>query len=264
MKLGFIGCGNMAKAMISGIISKGEIKADEIIASALTKSTLDAVSNSFGIATDISNVNIVRNSDIIILAVKPVYMEAVIKEIKDEADDKKIIITLSPGKSLKWLSDNFGKEIKLIRTMPNTPAMVSEGITALCPNALVTDDELKTVLNIFESFGKAELVPEALMDAVCGVSGSSPAFAFMFIEAMADAAVAEGLPRAQAYKFAAQSVLGSARLVIETGKHPGELKDMVCSPGGTTIEGVSVLEENGFRSSVIKAVRAAAKKSKGV
>lgn len=264
MKIGFIGCGNMAKAMISGLLAKNTITNSDITASDVSKEALDAVREKLGIGIETDNKKIVEMSDVIVMAIKPIYMEEVIKEISGSVSSDKLIITLAPGKTLDWLSGMFGKDVKIIRTMPNTPAMVGEGITGFCGNSFVSEEELNTAKNILESFGKAEKVPERLMDAVCGVSGSSPAFVFMFIEAMADAAVAEGMPRAQAYKFAAQSVLGSAKMVLETGKHPGELKDMVCSPGGTTIEGVGVLEEMGFRSAVIEAVRAAAEKSKGV
>ena len=148
--------------------------------------------------------------------------------------------------------------------MPNTPALVGAGITGVCKNDLVSDAEFTYVLSLLGSFGLAEAVPEALMDAVVSVSGSSPAYVFMFIEAMADAAVADGMPRAQAYKFAAQAVMGSAKMVLDTGKHPGELKDMVCSPAGTTIEAVRVLEEKGFRSSVMEAMKACTAKAKGL
>ena len=263
MKIGFIGCGNMAKAMMTGILSKGEIKKEDITASDASKAALETVCERLGITAAPNNTETVKSSDIIIMAIKPIYMEEVVKEISPAVGEK-LIVTLAPGKTLLWLHKTFGRDVKIIRTMPNTPAMAGEGMAALCKNEFVSDDEMNTVKSIFESFGKAEIVPETLMDAVCGVSGSSPAFVFMFIEAMADAAVAEGMPRAQAYKFAAQSVMGSAKLVLETGKHPGELKDMVCSPGGTTIEGVGVLESMGFRASVIEAVRAATEKSKGV
>jgi len=148
--------------------------------------------------------------------------------------------------------------------MPNTPALVGEAVTAICPNKNVSDEEKKVVSELLSSFGIAQFINENIMDAVIAVSGSSPAYVFMFIEAMADAAVAEGMPRAQAYQFAAQSVLGSAKMVLETGKHPGELKDMVCSPAGTTIEAVKVLEEKGFRSSVIEAMSACADKSRNM
>jgi pyrroline-5-carboxylate reductase len=140
--------------------------------------------------------------------------------------------------------------------MPNTPADVGEGMTALCPSANVGEADLKTVTEIFSSFGEAEIVTENMIDVVTGVSGSSPAYVFMFIEALADAAVHDGMPRKQAYKFAAQTVLGSAKMVLETGKHPGELKDMVCSPGGTTIEAVKVLEREGFRAAIQDAMEA--------
>ena len=148
--------------------------------------------------------------------------------------------------------------------MPNTPALVGEGMTGVCANDLVTEEELQLVLTLLKSFGRAEVVPEYLMDTVTGVSGSSPAYVFLFLEALADAAVAEGMPRKQAYEFAAQSVLGSAKMLLETGMHPGELKDMVCSPGGTTIEAVAVLERENLRSAVIDATPACIRKSKGV
>ena len=148
--------------------------------------------------------------------------------------------------------------------MPNTPALVGEGMTGVCANDLVTEEELQLVLTLLKSFGRAEVVPEYLMDTVTGVSGSSPAYVFLFLEALADAAVAEGMPRKQAYEFAAQSVLGSAKMLLETGMHPGELKDMVCSPGGTTIEAVAVLERENLRSAVFDATRACIRKSKGV
>ena len=148
--------------------------------------------------------------------------------------------------------------------MPNTPALVGEGITAACYNEFVTEEELETVVNLLKGFGRCEVISENLMDVVVSVSSSSPAYVFMFIEAMADAAVADGMPRAQAYEFAAQAVLGSAKMVLETGKHPGELKDMVCSPAGTTIEAVRVLEEKGMRSAVFEAMKACTRKAKGM
>ena len=148
--------------------------------------------------------------------------------------------------------------------MPNTPAMVGAGMTGLCVNTHVTEEETTLVCELCNTFGRTEVVPEALIDVVVGVSGSSPAYVFLFLEAMADAAVADGMPRAQAYEFAAQAVMGSAKLMLETGKHPGELKDMVCSPAGTTIEAVRVLEEKGFRSAVIEAQKACVKKARGL
>ena len=165
---------------------------------------------------------------------------------------------------MEYLAGAFEKPVKLVRTMPNTPALVGEGITGVCHNNLVTKEELDYICNILSGFGMAQVLSENLMDVVVSVSGSSPAYVFMLIEAMADGAVADGMPRQQAYQFAAQAVLGSAKMVLETGKHPGELKDMVCSPAGTTIEAVRVLEAKGFRSSVIEAMKACVKKAKGL
>ena len=264
MKLGFIGAGNMAQAIIGGIIDNGFVSKSDIIASAATNETINKVAEKFGIETTLDNKEIAI-ADILFLAIKPVYYKQVIDEIKDlPVKDSQIIITVAAGKTIEWVEDAFGGVRKIVRTMPNTPALVGEGITAVCPNRNVTEKELVTVLSLLETFGKAEVVKESMMDAVVAVSGSSPAYVFMFIEAMADAAVAEGMPRAQAYQFAAQSVLGSAKMVLETGLHPGKLKDMVCSPSGTTIEGVRVLEKAGFRSSVMECMKACADKSRNM
>ncbi|BBF42254.1 pyrroline-5-carboxylate reductase [Lachnospiraceae bacterium KM106-2] len=261
MKLGFIGAGNMASAMIGGILKNNIVAPDEIIASARTDKTLQRVGET-GIHTTKDNVEVAKNSEILVLAVKPQFYEAVIKEIRDYVTKDQLIVTIAAGKTLEWLGNLFGEDIKIIRTMPNTPALVGEGITGICRNEFVTDEELEETCRILSGFGSAEVISENLMDVVVSVSGSSPAYVFMFIEAMADAAVADGMPREQAYKFAAQAVLGSAKMVLETGKHPGELKDMVCSPGGTTIEAVRVLEEKGMRSSVIEAMKACVRKAR--
>lgn len=261
-KIGFIGGGNMGSAMIGGILSSGLSTADKVIASAHSQATLDRLSASFGIQTTLDNITVVKDADIIFLAVKPYMYEDVIEEIRDFVDEEKLIVAIAAGVSHSKLDDFFGKPLKIVRAMPNTPAMVLEAMSALTPNEHVSAEELQTVIAIFESFGKAEVVPESLMDAVVGVSGSSPAYVYMFIEAMADAAVADGMPRTQAYKFAAQSVYGAAKMVLETGKHPGELKDAVCSPGGTTIAAVAKLEEKGMRDAVISAQRCCVAKSK--
>lgn len=261
MKLAFIGAGNMAQTMISGILQHGLVAKEDIIATAATQKTLDVVSDRFGVAVTLDNREAAK-ADIVVLAVKPVYCETVIQEIRDVVTESQLVVSIAAGKSLAWMEKTFGGEYKIIRTMPNVPAMVGEGITAVCPNRLVTDGELQQVCTLLEGFGKAEVIQETMMDAVIAVSGSSPAYVFLFIEAMADAAVAEGMPRAQAYQFAAQSVLGSAKMVLETGKHPAELKDMVCSPAGTTIDAVRTLEEKGFRGIVMDAMHACAEKNR--
>ncbi len=249
-------------SMIKGILDSKNVSAEDIIASAKTDKTREKIQKELKIAVAAHNWEVVDFADVVFLAVKPQYYEEVIAEIKGDIRENQIIVTIAPGKTLAWLAEKMGANVKIIRTMPNTPAMVKEGMMGMCKNDLVTDEELQQVKTICESFGKAEVVPESLIDVVVGVSGSSPAYVFMFIEAMADAAVADGMPRAQAYKFAAQSVLGSAKMVLETGKHPGELKDMVCSPGGTTIEAVRILEEKGMRSAVIEASKACVKKGR--
>ena len=264
MKLGFIGTGNMASAIMGGIIKKAIIPAEEIIGADLFAPGRERVQKQFGIHVTDSNKEVVEKAEVIILSVKPQFYESVINEIKDDIKKDQIVITIAPGKTLAWLSEKFGKDVKLVRTMPNTPAMVGEGMTAACPNEHMTEEEIAYVRTLLESFSRVEIVPERLMDVVVSVSGSSPAYVFVMIEAMADAAVSGGMPRAQAYQFAAQAVLGSAKMVLDTGKHPGELKDMVCSPAGTTIEAIRTLEERGFRSAIIEAMKVCEEISKSL
>ena len=263
MKIGFIGLGNMATAMIGGMLQKGMAKPKDIIGSSKTEATAGKVKTKFNINTTTDNAAVAEQADILFLAVKPIFFPEVIAEIKDAVKADTLIVSIAAGRNLQYLKDAFGRpELKLIRCMPNTPALVLEGCTGVCIGENVTDDETEQVLSLLRSFGIASIVPERLMDVVVGVSGSSPAYVFMFIEAMADEAVAAGMPRKQAYEFAAQSVLGSAKMVLETGKHPGDLKDMVCSPGGTTIQAVKVLEEKGMRAAVMDAMDACIEKSK--
>lgn len=258
MKLGFIGTGNMAGAIMGGIIKNEIFKPEEIIGSDISEAGRKKVQETYGIQVTEDNKKAASEAEVLVLSVKPQYYAETIAQIKDCIREEQLVITIAPGKTLSWLEEQFGKPVKIVRTMPNTPALVGEGMTAACVNGYVTEEEKEYALKILSSFGKVEVVPEHLIDAVVAVSGSAPAYVFLFIEAMADAAVAEGMPRAQAYQFAAQAVYGSAKMVLETGKHPGELKDMVCSPAGTTIEAVAVLEERGLRSAVIEAMRVCA------
>lgn len=241
--IGMIGCGNMGGAMLGGIIKSNIVSQNQIYVADLNEKALKETNEKYGVNTTTDNIELAKVSDIIILALKPDLYPIVINQIKNHVKDNVIVVTIAAGKDIKGTTEMFGKDIKVVRVMPNTPALVGEGMSALCPNHMITDEDLKDITSIFESFGKSEIVKESLMDVVTSVSGSSPAYVFMFIEAMADAAVLDGMPRNQAYKFASQSVLGAAKMVLETGIHPGQLKDMVCSPGGTTIEAVSVLEE---------------------
>ncbi|MBE5858868.1 MAG: pyrroline-5-carboxylate reductase [Butyrivibrio sp.] len=262
MTIGFIGLGNMAKALMGGIISKGVFDPADIIGSDPMEAARESAAKKFGIRVLNNNADVAKEADIILLAVKPQFLKVAIADIMDEIDDQKLVISIAAGKSLEWIAKEFEKEVKVIRVMPNTPALVGEGCAAVCPNNLCSEGDLNIALEILRSCGTANVVTENLMDVVTGVSGSSPAYVFLFIEAMADAAVLGGMPRKQAYEFAAQAVLGSAKMVLETGKHPGELKDMVCSPAGTTIEAVKVLEESGFRGTIMDAVEAAILRSK--
>lgn len=267
MKIGFIGLGNMAQAMIGGILAKGLYQKQDMIGSCKTEATAARIREQFGIVAGTDNHKTAREADVIVLAVKPVFLQEVIAEIRDDITDKiqeKLVISIVAGRSIAWIEEMFAAPLRLARCMPNTPALVGEGCTCVCLKEDVVPQDKALVLSIMESFGKANILPERLMDAFIGVAGSSPAYVFLFIEAMADAAVAAGMPRKQAYEFAAQSVLGSAKLLLETGKHPAELKDMVCSPGGTTIAAVKVLEEKGLRAAVIDAVEACVNKAREV
>ena len=253
-KIGFIGCGNMGGAMLAGILDSGKSSAQDIMISVKSENSANTKKEQYGVEATTDNRVVAKFADILFLAVKPQFYESVIEEIKDCVNENQIIVSIAPGKTITWLIEKFGRELKIIRTMPNTPSMVKEGMMGMCPSANVTDEETSQIREICEGFSRTEIVAENLMDVVTAVSGSSPAYVFMFIEAMADAAVAGGMPRKQAYTFAAQAVLGSAKMVLDTGMHPGELKDMVCSPAGTTIQAVRVLEDKGLRSAVMEAM----------
>ena len=212
--------------------------------------------------TTTNNRQAAKDADIIVLAVKPFHFAEVVPEISEEVTEEKLIISIAAGQTIANIEKLFAKQISLVRVMPNTPALVGEGAAGICRNENVTEEDLHKAVEIFECLGMAEVIPESMIDSVIGGSGSSPAYVFMIVEAMADAAVADGMPREQAYELSAQTVMGSANMVLETGKHPGELKDMVCSPGGTTIEAVRVLEEKGMRSAVIEGQMACVKKAR--
>ena len=264
MKIGFIGCGNMGGTMIRAMLDAGKCAPEDMMASNHSEEMLQRRKAQTGIRVTTDNREVAAFAEILFLAVKPQYYEAVITEIRDLVTADQLIVTVAPGKTLAWVAGAFGRDLKIIRTMPNAPALVHAGMTALCPNARVSEEELAMFRELCGSFGNTEVVEESLMDVATAVGSSSPAYVFMFIEAMADGAVSAGMSRASAYKFAAQAVLGSARMVLDTGRHPGELKDMICSPGGTTIEAVRVLEEKGMRSAVFEAVRACVEKSRGM
>lgn len=263
MKIGFIGLGNMGSAILGGILKQGNVKPDDIIVTDKAQIAVQKAVEMMKVKAAPGNVAVAEQADVLFLAVKPQIYEPVIKEIASSVKKDAVIVSIAPGKTIAWIDGLFGGK-KIVRCMPNTPALVGAGCTGVCANNLVSEQEMMQVMTLLSSFGKAHLVPENLMDTVVGVSGSSPAYVFILIEAMADAAVADGMPRSQAYEFAAQAVYGSAKMVLDSKMHPGALKDMVCSPGGTTIEAVRVLEEKGFRSAVFEAQKACVEKSKNM
>ncbi len=260
-KIGFIGAGNMGQAIANGIVKSNKLKAEDIILSDLNNKVLHQLKK-VGFKTTLDNNEVASTSELLVLAIEPSLYQKVIGEIMESLATGVVIISITPNFTLKDLELMFNKPTKIIRTMPNTPALVQAAMIAYVTNQQVTKNDITKFLDFFTALGKVEEVKENIMDAVMCISGSSPAYAFMMIEAMADAAVLHGMNRDQAYTFAAQALLGSAKMVLETKLHPGVLKDMVCSPGGTTIEAVAVLEEEGFRNSIIKAMNACVNKNK--
>lgn len=254
-KIGFIGCGKMGQAIVKGLLNKSNIEKSLIKVSAKTETTLTEVRELFGVQTTTSNKDIGKWADIIVLAVKPDLHKEVIEEIRTEISSNTIMVTIAAGITLQFLEQTFGRPVKVVRAMPNTPSLVGEGMTALCFHDQVLHEERMLVSHIFESLGQVEVFPESLMNSVPAISGSSPAYVYMMIEALSDGAVMQGIARDKAYKMAAQAVLGAAKMVLETELHPGVLKDQVCTPGGATIEAVAALEETGFRASILSAMK---------
>ena len=259
-KIGFIGAGNMGLPLLIGatkLLGKEQVTffcADEFSNIRAHETT--------GVEQAESLENLVKTCEFVVLAVKPQSFSEVLPVIKKKTFDGQVVISLAPGVTVEYLSENTGGKTKIVRTMPNTPAMVGEGMTAICYGSEnFTSDEKLLVNNLFASVGRITELPERLMDAAVVASGSSPAYVYIFMEALADGAVKFGIPRATAYEMVAQTVIGSAKMPLETGEHPGKLKDNVCSPGGTTIAGVAALEEAGFRNAVMKACEACYEKA---
>lgn len=251
-KIGFIGMGNMGYSMLKGVLNY--LNPQDIIFTCLSSEKKEKISNETGVRYAESNAECANSAKYIILAVKPQVYNTVLKNIQNVITEESVIISLAPGITIAAIKEELGADIKVVRAMPNTPALVGEGMTGICyENGELDFAEKEFVEQFFNSFGKVVTVPEKLMSGVVCASGSSPAYVYMFIEALADSVVKYGIPRQEAYKLVAQTVLGSAKMVLETGEHPGKLKDNVCSPAGTTIQGVAALEEFGFRNAIIKA-----------
>lgn len=254
MRLGLIGVGNMGGAILQGVIGSNIYDVKDIFIFNRTRSKVEGFIKQ-GVNFLEDEVAVARNADILIIGVKPQSFKALSDIIGDSIDENTIVVSIAAGISLLNLEEMFGKG-KYIRVMPNTPALVRSGMTAICKNELASLEDLELIKGIFDAVGSTTVIEESMIDAFSGICGCMPAYVYMFIEAAADAAVKNGIKRDDAYKYIAQTLKGSAEMILETGKHPGQLKDQVTSPGGSTIRGVLALEEAGFRNAVIKAVDA--------
>lgn len=259
--IGFLGAGNMAEALIKGTLKAGLLQPKDILASDAKRERLKELKEKYKISTYPRNTEVALKADIIVLAVKPQVVREVLDEVAPMVDESKLVISVAAGVPLSVLSSLLGqgknKRPRIVRAMPNTPALVQQGATALAAGDNASEGDLKTALNIFNSVGKTVVVAEALMDAVTGLSGSGPAYICAMVEALSDAGVKMGLSREVSYKLSLQTLLGAARLLEETGKQPSELKEMVTSPGGTTIFGLHALEKGKFKDTIMNAVESA-------
>ena len=262
MIYGFIGAGNMGGALLRGYLKAGGASAADILITEKSAERRKALQAELGVGACESIAELVRKADVILLAVKPNLFEEVLPQAAEGYSPQKVVVTMAAGVSISFVESYLGKDAKVIRIMPNTPAMVGEAMTAVCRNGNVEDALFASIFRMFTSVGRAQEIPETLMDCVVGVSGSSPAYTYMYIDALADAAVKNGMPKQQAVAFAAQSALGAAKMVLETGVDPVQLRINVCSPGGTTIEAVETLQKNGFEKNIAAAFQAAVEKSK--
>lgn len=259
-KLGIIGCGNMGGAILYGALESGVIAKENVFVYDINPSMRNKASD-WDVTVSANDAEVCRNADIILLAVKPQQAEDALAMCEDALDNK-AMMSIVAGVTTERLQAMINGTPRILRIMPNTPAMVYEGAFALCSDNNFTKDELASAKSLYETIGIVEMVPEHLIDAVCGLSGGGPAYAAMFIEAMADGGVKQGLPRTTAYRLAAQTCLGTAKMILETDLHPGQIKDMVTSPAGTTIEGCEKLETGGMRGAVMECIKAATERSK--
>jgi pyrroline-5-carboxylate reductase len=261
-RIGFLGCGNMGEALVKGLVAASVVEAGALMASDTRGDRLADLDRRYGVRIAKDNVELVRECDVIVLAVKPQIMSTVLTEISSSLSRRQLVISIAAGVSTATIRAGVGKDVRLIRVMPNTPALVREGATAIAKATGLEVGDLETAEEIFGAVGKVVVLDEDLMDAVTGLSGSGPAYVAVVIESLADGGVKMGLDRVTAMTLATQTVLGAAKLLLETGMHPGSLKDMVSSPGGTSITGIAALEEGGIRTTFIKAVERATLRSR--
>ena len=261
-QVGILGTGNMGEALIHGLLYGHLCRPDQILCSDVRAERLKAIREKYGVKTTSHNAEVVKQSEILILAVKPQIMKPVVEEIAKYLDLSKLIISIAAGVPMDAIESCARKDLKLIRIMPNICVSVREGVSAIASGKHATKDDLMMAKTIFDSVGKSLFIEEYLLDAVTGLSGSGPAYIFLIIDALADAGVKVGLSRDDALILASQTVLGAAKMLIETGEHPGKLKDMVTSPGGTAIAGLHTLEEGGLRTTLINAVEVATQRAR--
>ncbi len=260
-RIALIGGGNMGEALAAGMVKAQFTRRENILVAEPVPERREYLRKTHGLEVIEDGKTAVSRAEVILFAVKPQVIDHVIFQMADAVKDAHLLISIIAGMPTKRFVGGFGAGTRIIRVMPNTPALVGAGAAGLCKGGAASEADLDLAKRILESVGRVVEVPEALMDAVTGLSGSGPAYVFQFIEALADGGVRVGLPRDQAILLAAQTVLGSAKMLLETGKHPGVLKDMVTSPGGTTIAGLHALEKEGLRAAVMAAVMAATKRS---
>jgi len=260
-KIGFIGGGNMAEAFIKGLISGGFL-AKDILFSEPNEKRRQLMEERYGVSCAATNMELVANSDIVVLATKPQVLDKVLADIVSVFSDEKLLISILAGTTTSTLEAGLGGQSKVVRAMPNTPALAGQGAAALCPGEYVNEEDRQVAQRLFETVGIALWVEEGQMDAVTGLSGSGPAFVYTFIEALTAGGVQEGLRLDIAHALAVQTVAGAAHLIKETGEHPALLREKVCSPAGTTISAIRVLEERGLRAMMMEAVGAATARSR--
>jgi len=261
-KVAFIGAGNMAEAIIRGLLKAGVVAASDILATGRRQERIDELHNLYGLTVTLDNRLAAQKADVVVLCVKPQILEKVLAQIGDSISPDALVISVAAGVTMGQIASHLSERARICRSMPNMPSIVGAGAAALACGEHLSEEDNRMAHELFESCGLAvELHEESLLDAATGLSGSGPAYVFMIIEALSDAGVKVGLNRRQALKLAAQTVMGSAQLVIETGEHPGVLKDRVTSPGGTAIAGLHTLEEGGLRTTLINAVEAATQRS---
>ncbi len=260
--IGFIGAGNMAEAMIRGLVRGGHVPAERITASAPRRERLDELAKAYGIGVTTDNRAVARAAKLVVMSVKPQILDKVLREVGDQLSAGTLLVSIAAGVDTESIEASVAEGVRVVRAMPNTPALVGAGATAIAAGSHASAADLETAKAVFDAVGITVVLDETHLDAVTGLSGSGPAYIFLILEALADAGVKVGLSRRSAQRLAAQTVMGSAKLLLETDEHPGKLKDMVTSPGGTAIAGLHTLEEGGLRTTLINAVETATKRAR--